>query len=44
MKPILQGDEALIIEFERKEELNALQQESELPLDQILKNYKDVER
>jgi hypothetical protein len=37
---ILQLDEALIIEFERKEELNALQQESELPLDQILKNYK----
>jgi E1A-binding protein p400 len=36
----LEADEALITECERREELNALQQESELPLDQLLKNYK----
>jgi E1A-binding protein p400 len=36
----LEADEALITESERREELNALQQESELPLDQLLKNYK----
>jgi hypothetical protein len=29
----LEVDESLIIEFERKEEFNALQQENELPLD-----------
>ncbi len=36
----LEADEALITESERREELNALQHESELPLDQLLKNYK----
>jgi hypothetical protein len=36
----LEADEALITESERREELNALQKESELPLDQLLKNYK----
>ncbi len=33
-------DEALIIEFERLQEFNALQRKSELPLNQLLKNYK----
>jgi hypothetical protein len=36
----LEADEALITESERREELIALQQESELPLEQLLKNYK----
>ncbi len=35
----MEVDEALIIESER-EEFDALQQETELPLDQLLKNYK----
>ena len=36
----LEADEALITEEERKEELSALQRESELPLEDLLNAYK----
>lgn len=36
----LEADEALITEAERKEELSALQRESELPLEDLLNAYK----
>jgi hypothetical protein len=36
----LEADEALISEEERKEELSALQRESELPLEDLLNAYK----
>lgn len=34
------ADEALITEDEKKEELNMLQRESELPLEELLKLYR----
>lgn len=35
----LEADEALITEEERKEELSALQRESELPIEELLRAY-----
>jgi E1A-binding protein p400 len=36
----LEADEALITEAERTEEIGALQRESELPMEELLKIYK----
>ncbi|KAJ7539803.1 hypothetical protein O6H91_11G109200 [Diphasiastrum complanatum] len=40
----IEADEALITDNERREELDALQKESELPLEEILKRYYSTER
>jgi hypothetical protein len=38
----LEADEALITEEERKEELSALQRESELPIEELLRAYSSL--
>lgn len=38
----LEADEALITDEERKEELSALQRESELPIEELLRAYSSL--